>query len=162
LNADAVEKVVVGQDAVISSLGGKAGLTGSEKTTIYSQGAKNIVLAMRKHAVKRLVFCTSGGVEDHDPNSAWIYEHVIKPLLLQNAYDDMKLAEAVLWGLNDLECVIVRPPRLVNGSKTSKYRVSPRFVPEHGTDLSRADLAHFMLEQVRGNDWLGKTPTLAY
>lgn len=162
LDAAAVERVVSGQDAVISALGGKAGITGSARTTVYSQGAKNIVLAMRKIGIKRLVFCTSGGVEDHDPNSAWVYEHVIKPMFLQNAYDDMKLAEAVLWGLDDLECVIARPPRLTNGVKTGKYRVVARFLPEHGTELSRADLAHFMLEQVRSGDWIGKTPTLAY
>lgn len=162
LTASDVEEVVKGQDAVISSLGGKVGLTGAAHTTVYSQGAKNLVLAMRKHGVKRLVYCTSGGVEDHDPSAAWFYEHVIKPMLIQKAYDDMKLAEAVLWGLNDLETVLVRPPRLTNGAKTGVYRVSPRFVPEHGTDLSRADLAHFMLEQTRKADWVGKTPTLAY
>lgn len=162
LDAAAVERLIEGQDAVISALGGKAGITGAQHTTIYSQGAKNIVLAMRKHHVKRLVFCTSGGVEDHDPNFAWVYEHVIKPLLLQKAYDDMKIAEGVLWGLEDIEWVVVRPPRLTNGPKTGVYRVSPRFAPEHGTDLSRADLAQFMLEQTQKDDWIGKTPTLAY
>ena len=162
LTAADVDKVVEGQDAVVSSLGGKVGLTGAVHTTVYSQGAKNIVLAMRKHGVKRLVYCTSGGVEDHDPGAAWFYEHIIKPMLIQKAYDDMKIAEAVLWGLPDLECVLVRPPRLLDGPKTGVYRVSPRFVPEKGTDLNRADLAHFMLAQTRQHDWVGKTPTLAY
>jgi putative NADH-flavin reductase len=162
LDPEAVAKAIEGQDVIISSLGGAVGVTGAKHTTVYSQGAKNIVLGMRRHGVKRLIFCTSGGVEDHDPGAAWFYEHVIKPMILQNAYDDMKLAEAVLWGLNDLECIIVRPPRLIDGPKRGNFRVTPRFVPEKGTDLTRADLADFMLAQTSSNDWVGKTPTLAY
>jgi putative NADH-flavin reductase len=159
---ETVDTAVAGKDAVISALGSPWGLTGAPHTTVYSDSAKVLVLAMRKHGVKRLVYCTSGGVEDHDPNAAWFYEHIIKPMLLQKAYDDMKIGEAVLWGLTDIEWVIVRPTQLVDKPKTEKFRAMPRFAPEHGTQISRADLAFFMLEQTRKNDWVHKTPTLAY
>ena len=51
LDAVSVEKAVQGQDAVISSLG--AGLNG----TIRSQGTLNIIRAMEKHNVRRVVVC---------------------------------------------------------------------------------------------------------
>ena len=80
-----VERVISGKDAVLSSLGAKVGLTGAGHTTLYSDSAKAFVTAMKKTGVRRLIYCTSGGVEDHDPNAAWFYEHIIKPMLLQKA-----------------------------------------------------------------------------
>jgi putative NADH-flavin reductase len=157
-----LERVISGKDAVLSALGVKVGLTGAPHTTIYSDTAKGFITAMRKTGVKRLVYCTSGGVEDHDPNAAWFYEHIIKPVLLQKGYDDMKIAEAAIWGAIDIDWVVVRPTRLTDGPKTGSFRVSPRFAPEKGTDISRADLASFMLDRVSGDQWVRKTPTLAY
>jgi putative NADH-flavin reductase len=156
-----VEGIVAGKDAVLSALGVKVGITGAPHTTIYSDSARVIIAAMKKQGVRRLVYCTSGGVEDHDPNAAWFYEHIIKPLLLQNGYDDMKVAEAEIRE-SGLDWVLARPTKLTNAPKTGKYRISPRFAPDHGTEISRADLAAFMLVACSGEEWLGKTPTLAY
>lgn len=162
LDPAALAPVVAGADAVLSVLGAKPGRMGVPKTSLYSESLKRIVVAMRSAGVKRLVYCTSGGVEDHDPSAGWLYRWVFKPLFIQNAYDDMKLAEALLWGANDLEWIIARPTQLTDGPKTEKYRVSPRLAPVRGVQISRADLAHFMLDQVRATDWLHQTPTLAY
>uniref|UniRef100_A0A8C5UW34 Biliverdin reductase B n=1 Tax=Microcebus murinus TaxID=30608 RepID=A0A8C5UW34_MICMU len=52
-----VDKAVAGQDAVVVLLG-----TGNDlsPTTVMSEGARNIVAAMKAHGVDKVVACTSG------------------------------------------------------------------------------------------------------
>lgn len=153
-----VAGAVSGSDAVISTLGFKRG---DPVVSIYSESARNLVEAMQQTGVRRLVYCTSAGVEDHDPNEFWFYTYVFKPLFLKAGYADMQVAEACIRKAK-LEWVFVRPALLLNGGRRGNFRVSPRFRPKGGLGISRADLAQFMLDQVEGNEWLYKTPTLTY
>lgn len=155
LDPAAVERAIAGQDAVVSSLGG----SGRGNTHLYSESAKIFVAVMQKVGVRRIVICTSGGVEHDDPSFVWWYRLFIKPML-KGPYADMKLAEEILAASN-LDWVVVRPPMLTNGPRTGKVQVSPRFGPGgRWSPLSRADVAAFMLDQVSGDAWLKKTPTL--
>jgi putative NADH-flavin reductase len=62
-----------------------------------------------------------------------------------------------------LDWVIVRPTALSNGARRNAYRAGPDvgnwFVPSR---ISRADVASFMLEQLTADEYLRKTPGLAY
>jgi len=51
LDAGAVDRVVAGHDAVVSTLG--VSYT-KEPVTVYSHGTANIVSAMKKHGLRRL------------------------------------------------------------------------------------------------------------
>ncbi|KAI2591087.1 biliverdin reductase B [Homo sapiens] len=62
LQAADVDKTVAGQDAVIVLLGTRNDLS---PTTVMSEGARNIVAAMKAHGVDKVVACTSGGWWDH-------------------------------------------------------------------------------------------------
>uniref|UniRef100_A0A2K5PNL1 Biliverdin reductase B n=1 Tax=Cebus imitator TaxID=2715852 RepID=A0A2K5PNL1_CEBIM len=62
LQAADVDKTVAGQDAVIVLLGTRNDLS---PTTVMSEGARNIVAAMKAHGVDKIVACTSGGWRDH-------------------------------------------------------------------------------------------------
>lgn len=160
LDAQSVAKAAQGQDAVLSALG-VTGFGGFNKVTLYSEGGRSIIEAMEKAGVKRFISVTSGGVEDQDPSFGLAYKFIFKPLLLQRAYEDMKRFEALVRS-SQLDWILVRPTRLTDGKKTEKYRVSARFAPEKGAEISRADLAHFMLKQLDGDRFLRGTPTLAY
>ena len=157
-NADTVEKVIAGKDAVLSVLGFRRG---DPKPTIYAEGAKVLINAMNKTGVKRLIYCTSAGVEDHDPHEMLIYRYIIKPLFLQEGYNDMKIGEALIRE-SDLDWVLVRPSRLTNGPQKEHFRVSPLYRSKGGVSISRADLAYFMLNQTTIDEWLHETPTLGY
>jgi putative NADH-flavin reductase len=148
-----------GCTAVLSTLGSRAGLLGRGATTVYSQAATALATAMPRAGVRRLVFCTSAGVEPHDPGEVLPYRLIAKPLFLQRAYDDMTLAERVITN-SDLDWTLVRPSRLTNRPGGAGYRVSPRFRAAGGTAIARTDVAAFMLDQVTDNSWTGKTPTL--
>jgi hypothetical protein len=59
--------------------------------------------------------------------------------------------------------VIVRPAALTNGPQRKVFRagadVGHRFFP---SSISRSDVAAFMLDQLTGEEYLRKTPGLAY
>ncbi|CAF0936487.1 unnamed protein product [Didymodactylos carnosus] len=157
---EAVKNVIENSDAVISVLGFTPQLFGEKSTDIYSKIASLLVKAMTELNLKKLMFCTSAGVEN-DPNEIWFYKHILKPLLLQKVYDDMQLAEKIITE-SSLDWILVRPARMTNGSLTTQFRVSERFRSSGGTAISRADTAFFMLNQVTGNQWVHRTPTLTY
>ncbi|MCE7980061.1 MAG: NAD-dependent epimerase/dehydratase family protein [Caldilinea sp. CFX5] len=159
LNVDSLAQAVAGQDAVLSALGVK-GFGGFRQITLYSEGGRNIIRAQEQQGVRRFICVTSGGVEDNDPGFGLIYKLIFKPLL-QNAYNDMKRFEVEVRA-SSLDWVIVRPTQLTDASKTGNYRVSPRFAPPGGTQISRADLADFMLKQLTDTHYVHGTPTLAY
>lgn len=155
-----LEAALAGVDVVVSTFGAaRSSLFG--KITVYSEGANNLVAAMKKVGIERLVVVTSGGVEDDDPSFEWFYARILRPLLLARAYEDMKRLEAIVRE-SGLEWTLVRPPQLTDAALTGRYRVSPRFAPAGGVQLSRADLAHFLLDEAEHGQWIGGTPTLAY
>jgi putative NADH-flavin reductase len=161
-NPEAVEAVVSGQDAVLSVLANRMGLTGIPRTTLFSDGARAVVAAMRANGTKRLVFCTSDGVEKNDPNAGAFYRRVIKPLFLQRGHDDMVVAESVIRA-SEVDWVLVRSTRLIDRhASQGRFRVSPRYTPVGGYEICRADLACFMLDQAASDAWLRGTPTIAY
>jgi putative NADH-flavin reductase len=158
LVASTFEEHLQGHHAVLSALGVGQSF-GS--TTIYSESGRNIVEAMRKHGVGRFICLTSGGVEDGDPAFGLVYKLVFKRLF-RKPYNDMKMLEAYLQSVKDIAWSIVRPTQLTDAPPTGTYRVSPRYAPAGGVQISRGDLAQFMLAQIDSQEWVHKTPTLAY
>jgi NAD(P)H-binding len=87
--AAAVEEVVVaGHDRVVSTLG--VPYT-REPVTIFSQGARNIVAAMNRHGLRRLVCVTSIGVQGRrsDPRAD------LADVLLREATDDQHVRPCI-------------------------------------------------------------------
>ncbi|RFZ83455.1 NAD-dependent epimerase/dehydratase family protein [Mucilaginibacter terrenus] len=159
-NLTDVEQSITGCEAVISVLGSAPKFFGDKSTDIYSKSASVIVKAMEGQKIKKLIFCTSAGVEN-DPTEIWFYKHFLKPFLLKKSYDDMAIAESTIKA-SSLDWVLVRPSRLIDGVLTKKFRVSKRFRPEGGSKIARADLAFFLLDNIGNNKWVHQTPTLTY
>ena len=161
LNPKSVQEAVAGGEFVISTLGSGATLKQARKpTTIYSEGFANIVAAMRKHGIRRFIALLSVGTVP-DPNEPFIHKRFIRPLIRAN-YDDMKKAENVLAGCDDLDWVVIRPMRLMNTPRTGKYRTAVDFLPPGGVEISRADVAEFILKQLYTSEHLRRYVTIAY
>ena len=162
MNAEDVERVAPGQEAILSVLGSRS----PRKTELYSRSGRNVIAAMRKHGVRRFIVTTSGGVEQDDPSFDFFYKHVLKPLLLERSYADCRRLEQTLRESRDLEWIAVRPTMLTDGPRTGTYRVSPRYAPPQPkgrtAQVSRADLADFILRQLGDSTYLHGTPTVAY
>jgi len=161
LDPQSVQEAVAAGEVVISALGSGATFAQARKpTTLYSEGFINIVAAMRQHNIRRFVALLSVGTVP-DPNEAFIHRTFIRPLI-RGTYDDMRRAEKVLAGCDDLDWICIRPLRLMNAPRTSKYRTGVDFLPPGGVEISRADVAEFMLKQVNTDQHLRSYLTIAY
>jgi uncharacterized protein YbjT (DUF2867 family) len=83
-------------------------------------------------------------------------------LLLREAFADHEQQEAHVVG-SGLDWTIVRPAAFTDGGRTGAYRHG--FSPaEKGLRLkiSRADVADFMLDQLKNDTYLRKAPGLSY
>ncbi len=157
-NPKDVEQAVIGTDAVLSALG----QTKTSSKDVLTEGIKNIVAAMNKHGVHRLVSLTGAGVRD-PKDEPKLVDRIIGSLLkiLQRDLLEDAVGAARVIQESDLDWVIVRAPVLNEGEKKGEYRVG--YVgKESGTRLSRADLAGFMLEQTTDDTYLHQAPMVSY
>lgn len=134
-------------EVVVNIVGASGLLEARNVTDLYSVAAQNLVAAMNKVGIERIVTVSSGGVEPQ-PNDGWFYTHVLKRFFLEPMYVDMRRMEAVIRS-SATRWTILRPPYLVGGAVTGRYRMSiDAPLPDDGS-LRRADLAHFILRVVQ-------------
>ena len=158
LNLSLVQQVVAGQEAVCLSIG--VGVT-IKPVTVFSQGTKNVLAAMAEHEVRRLVCITGIGAGDSAGHGGLLYDRLFKPLLLKTIYEDKDRQEALVRA-SDTDWTIVRPGFLTNGPLTENYRVLTDLWGITADKISRADVAHFMLEELSAPRYVGQTPLLTY
>lgn len=158
LDAAAVQAAVAGHDAVLSALGAPAG----NKAPIRSEGTRNILQAMQQAGVHRFVCLTTLGMGDSRPALPFAYKYLIVPLFLRSAFADSELQEACIRQ-SAVDWTIARPATLTNGPRTGEYRHG---FPPNETGLkikiSRADVADFMLRQLREPTYLRQAASLSY
>jgi putative NADH-flavin reductase len=159
LALETFESVLSGRDAVISCIG----VANNKPTALYSRGVLNILNAMTKYHVPRLI-CVSGlGVEVTPGMSLPLKlatKFIVQPLL-RNNFSDMLRMEAVVKN-SDLNWTIVRPPRLTNGKLTGKYRVAVKDYLRNPLVIGRLDLAHFIIKTITDPDTYCSTVEVAY
>jgi putative NADH-flavin reductase len=140
----AVLKETVKDFDVIISLVGIAGILQARKpNALYERTAKSLIRLATENHIKRLIVVTSGGVVEA-PNEPWFFKYLLKPIFLNKMYADMKVMEDMVLKSN-LDFTIVRPPFLTKGKLTKQYRTILDKWFDDDKDLSRADLAHYLL-----------------
>lgn len=157
-DAAAVDAAVVGQDALLLTVGHSKD---TPRDTLRL-AARNVLAAMNRHGVRRVVTLLGAGVHDErDPASAGrafmltVMKLLQKDMLIDaQAHADAIRDSGVAW-------TIVRPPRLTNGPLTGQYRVGYMALGP-GAQISRADVADFMLKQVTDKNYFGKAPMISY
>jgi putative NADH-flavin reductase len=158
LDAEAVEKAVMGQDAVISALGP----TRPPVAGMMETAAKNIVAAMNKAGVRRLISTSGAGVRA-EQDQPQLIDHLMKGLLTLLAGDVLKdsAANVAVIRASDLDWTIVRYPRLLDGPRTGKYRVG-YLGKDAGIQLARADGADFVLKELAEGKYIRQMPVISY
>ena len=158
LDAAAVDRAVSDQDAVVSALGHAKG----SPKNVQTRGTQNIIAAMERHRVPRLVSLTGAGVqaEGDEPKLVdKVFAFLLRTLQRDVLEDAARHADAIRE--SGLEWVIVRGPRLTEGEKKGSYRVG-LVGKNSGTQLSREDLAEFMLDQLTSDEYLRQMPVVSY
>jgi putative NADH-flavin reductase len=152
-----VERAVQGVDAVLSVLGH---VKGSEPD-ILTQAIRNIITAMDKYDMKRLV-SLSGASVYAPQDKPKLVNRLIKFYTMATTGSLLKDAEQHFMVIqnSDVEWVVVRGPILNEGPHTGTYRVGWTGV-NTGIRVSRADIADFMLKQVTDTTYLRQAPLIS-
>jgi putative NADH-flavin reductase len=156
LDADSVALAMAGQDAVCCTIGVKAPWP---RVTVFSEGTKNLLQAMKKTGVRRLLCVTGIGAGDSRGHGGFLYDCIFSPLLLRTVYADKDRQESLIKA-SDVDWTIVRPGFLTNGPLTKNYRMLTDMTGVTAGRISRADVAHFFLKELESKQYLRKTPLL--
>jgi putative NADH-flavin reductase len=156
--ADSIHAAIPEHDAVLSALGAHS----LRPTTLLSDAAREIVGAMQAHAVRRIIWMSSLGVSETRGLLGPVYNWLLIPLLLRHVFADKEWQEAIIRA-TPLDWTIVQPAALTNGPLTKSYRVGARncrgrLLPM----ISRADVAHFMLEELDNPRHIRQVVPLCY
>ena len=161
MDAAAVENAIAGQEAVLSILGPtrppEPGMNSMLETA-----AKNIVAAMQKHGIRRIISTTGAGVPqpEDQPKAADRLVSAMLNILQKNFVLDASANVKVIQA-SALDWTIVRFPRVTDGARTGKYRVA-YIGKDSGTQISRADGADFVLRELTEKKWVKKAPVVSY
>ena len=153
--AAAVDTAVAGADAVLSVLGGRFS---RKPITLYSAATRDIVAAMHRHGVKRLVVVSSSVTDpDWRPTGSFFFTHVLDPLfnrrLGRTLHEDLRRMEALVRA-SGLDWTIARPSGLFDHPAVTCYLVAEDRAD--GLFTARPDLAASMLAALADDRFVGK------
>ena len=152
-----VEKVVEGADAILSVLGHVK----ESAPDILTHAMRNIITAMDKYGVKRVISLTGASIYMPQDKPKLVnrliklFTQAATGRLLQDAEQQLKVLQN-----SDVDWVVVRGPILNDGPHTGTYRVGWTGV-NTGIRVSRADVADFMLKQVADTTYLRQAPLIS-
>ena len=155
-NTEEIGAALAGHDAVLSTIGPP----GPGRTTITSESARATVSAMRAAGLHRLLIV---GVATLFPDIGAL-GRLLRHTLLRSVADDSAEMERIVKA-SPLDWIIVRPPRLTNGPRTQHYGVANDHLPPgagSAATISRADVAHFMLNEIAQPAHMRRVVGIAY
>lgn len=159
LKPEDLENIFKGKDAVLSALGHKRFLGPSH---ILSKGTENILAAMKTANVSRFICITSMGINDNQFKLGLYYTLFVIPFIVFFYFRDKAKQERLIME-SDINWTVVRPGQMTNGKKRTRYRVGEKLGSYILTlMISRADVAHFMLEQLTTSDYSKKAICIVY
>lgn len=157
MDAASVSRAMAGHDAVLAALGSPPW----RNTAVRSEGSRHIVDAMEGAGVRRLVSLSTLGVGDSWPMLPFKFRLLFRTLL-RNALAAHELQERYI-AASHLDWTIVRPGAYTDGPRTGAYRHG--FAPTDpaiAAEVSRSDVADFMLLQLTDETYLRRTTGLSY
>lgn len=141
LNPADVEHSIRGADAVVSGLGG-AGV--NDPGDAQSQGMRNIVAAMNRLGLRRVLGVAGGGILDA-PTGGLRHDQPTFP----EAFKKVSLKHKEAWQAmrdGDVDWTMIATGDIVPGERTGVYRTLEDRLPEGGHTISVEDVADFLLK----------------
>jgi len=151
-----IVEALEGADAVITTVG-KTNFR--DKRYNLSTAAHRAVMAgMKTHGIRRLLVISSIGAAQGIKREG--LRRNIYLWLRRKYYGDMYQMEKDLQA-SDLDITILRAPMLYNGPCRKDYRVIADESYLNVLKISRADLAHFLLDDLDNGRWVNHTIAVA-
>lgn len=137
-----VAALLRGTDGVISALGTPA----RDRSGLRTAAAVATLQAMRETGVRRLVAVSVYGTAETRAHLPFFTRAVVLPLFLRHPMADHATQEDAIRS-SDVDWTLVRPPYLVDGTRTEDYASAFGSKLDGLTwKISRADVAHYLLE----------------
>jgi uncharacterized protein YbjT (DUF2867 family) len=152
LDPDSVAGAVAGHDAVVITLGAGA----NRKSLVRSQGTLNIIEAMHRQGVRRLICQSTLGTFESWENLNFFWKRIMFGALLRPVFLDHERQEQLVRA-SGLDWTIVRPSAFDDGPATGAFRedIAPS---ERGLRLkiAIADIAAFLARQLVETRYLNR------
>jgi putative NADH-flavin reductase len=153
-----VENAITNQEVILSALGAS---TPFKRDFKLINGIQNIVAAMKKQNVRRLIYQSFLGVREYREELGFVI-NTVTSFVLKSAILDHEAKENIITA-SGFDWTIVRCPMLTNGTLKGKYRTGERIVSSSILPtISRADVAEFMLTQMTDKKHFHKKPRVLY
>ena len=147
-----------GSEAVITTLGSGRSRSGR----VRSEGTQQIIDAMQRYGVKRLVCQTTLGAGDSWSNLNFFWKRIMFGVLLRPVFEDHERQEQLVKASN-LDWTIVRPSAFNNATPTGalKVDISP---DQRGLALkiSRTEVAEFLMTSITESRLLHRVVGISY
>lgn len=157
LNQQDVEAALAGVDVVIVTLG--VGLGDLFKPVhLFSEATRVLIAAMKDKSVNRLICITGFGAGDSQASIAPLQRLPFK-IVFGRAYDD-KSRQEKLVKQSGLDWTIARPGVLLNGARTGRYKVLREPSEWRNGFIARANVADFLVKQIKDRSFIGAAPVL--
>jgi putative NADH-flavin reductase len=153
-NERAVESAIMGKDVVLSAVGSDLG-----QTNLRQKSMENIVVAMQKYHVRRVIGIGGMGVLQAS-DTLQIFQTPGFPKEYVPVSQDHNSAFEAL-NRSGLDFTFVCPPMINDGPATGKYSVSADYPPKGDFVISTGDLAEFMVHEVKEPWFIGKRVGIA-
>ncbi len=158
LDPISVRIAVKGQDVVVLTVGIKPT---RKPVKIFSEGTENVLNAMKEAGVRFLIAVTGMGAGNSKGYRGLMYNMIFNLLSIKTIYEDKSRQESLIKN-SDIDWIIVRPAFLTDGPLTGKYRVLTDIKAIKAGNISRADVAHFIVEQIVSPLYIKQAPILMY
>ena len=156
-DAEQIAEAMRGQEAVVSALGRRKTL---RSDNLIARSMHLIVPAMEQAGVRRLVVMSAFGVGG-SLRDAPLIPRIMYRVLLADIFADKKAAEDEIRR-SSLDWTIAYPVLLTDGPLTGHYRAGERIELRGVPKISRADVAHFMLAEMKNRAFVRKVAVLSY
>jgi putative NADH-flavin reductase len=153
----AIGEALRGQDVVVSALG-RGNTFKSER--LIERSMRLIVPSMARAGVRRLILVSAFGVGE-SRRDAPLIPRIMYSSLLSDIFADKKAAEDYLR-TSGLDWSVVYPVLLTDGPLTGNYRAGERLELHGMPKISRADVAHFILTEIRTGAFVRKVAVVSY
>ena len=157
---DAIERTVAGSDAVISALGPslKRGATGTPVT----DGTKTIVAVMEREGVRRYVGLATPSIPDarDRPTMRAKVLRLAARTFLPNALSEL-IGMTDVIERSGLDWTVGRITRPTDGAATGRIRSGFLGQDRVGWAMTRADIAAFLVSQLKDDQYLRSAPAIS-
>ncbi len=155
----AISGAITGSAAIVDCIGGA---TPYKHTKLERNTAGTVIQAIREQthggqSPARLIAISMIGIDDSMQQTPFWYEYLMMPTFLHGATPDKTAMEAAIKK-SGIPFILVRPPLLTDGDATGTIKVlGPT---ETGHKITRADLAHFIVQQLNSDTYLNQAVTV--